>query len=273
MPGLISSLALVLMVATTAFPQSVDAEYPTQTAATEPQQDLPPPHPHTGWAAMAKDVASDFITFPKRPSTWTLLSIGAAAALATHPADRYVEAHTVGNDTADDVFVLGRWIGRTNVQVAAAGTLWAIGRYVVAPVANESQTNKVSEVGFDLLRAQLVSVTLVQGMKNSFRRDRPTGECCSLPSGHAASAFAAAAVLERHFGYRGSWPALVTATYVATSRLVDHRHFLSDVMLGSAVGTAAGWTVVGRRGRSRYTLQPVPITGGMMLAVARTPGD
>jgi membrane-associated phospholipid phosphatase len=273
MPQVIGSFVLMLALATAAFPQTVAAQPPAPVAAADEQQDVSPPHTHTGWVAMAKDVVSDFVTFPKRPSTWTFLGVGAAAALAAHPADGYVEAHVVGNDTADEVFVLGRWIGRTNVQVGAAGALWAIGRYVVAPVANESQTNKVSEVGFDLLRAQLMSVTLVQGMKHSFRRDRPTGECCSLPSGHAASAFAAAAVLERHFGYRGAWPAVATATYVATSRLVDHRHFLSDVIFGSAVGTAAGWTVVGRRGRARFTMQPVPVAGGMMLAVARSPSD
>ena len=91
----------------------------------------------------------------------------------------------------------------------------------------------------------------------------------SFPSGHAAAAFAAASVLERHLGYRASWPALVGATYVATSRLVDNRHFLSDVLMGAGVGTAAGWTVVGTRGRSNYAMQPVPVRGGMMIAFTR----
>jgi membrane-associated phospholipid phosphatase len=66
-------------------------------------------------------------------------------------------------------------------------------------------------------------------------------------SGHATSAFAAASVLERHFEYRGSWPALLAASYVAASRLVDNRHFLSDVIFGAALGEAVGWTIVGRR--------------------------
>jgi len=114
-----------------------------------------------------------------------------------------------------------------------------------------------------------VSGGIVQGMKQIGQRDRPTGECCSFPSGHAASAFAAAAVLERHLGYRLSWPALAGATYVATSRLVDNRHFLSDVIMGAAVGEAAGWTVVGRHGRKTFAMRPVPIRGGMMLTWTR----
>jgi membrane-associated phospholipid phosphatase len=56
---------------------------------------------------------------------------------------------------------------------------------------------------------------------------------------------------------------------VATSRLVDRRHFLSDVMFGAAVGTASGWTVVGRHGRKEYALQPVPVRGGVMFTVVR----
>jgi membrane-associated phospholipid phosphatase len=224
--------------------------------ADEPKQDAAPPPPHgsTGWASLLKDTAGDFVAFPKRRSTWVLLGVGAAAALSTHPADDYVETHIVGNTSADRVFSLGQWVGSTYVQVGSAVGLWAVGRYIVAPAANEPRTNRYSEIGFDLIRAQIVSQTIAQGMKNSIRRQRPTGECCAFPSGHAATAFAAASVLERHFGYRASWPALAAATYVATSRLVDDRHFLSDVMFGAAVGTASGWTVVGTRGHNRFAL-------------------
>ena len=227
---------------------------------------VPPQTEHTGWATLLKDTGRDFATFPRRKSTWTLLGIGGAAALATHPADHYVERHIVGSTTAADVFKPGRWIGSAEVQVGTAVGLWAVGRYVVA---GESRTNKVSHLGFDLIRAQLLTEGLVQGMKYTVRRDRPTGECCAFPSGHAASAFAAASVLERHLGYRASWPALAAATYVATSRLVDNRHFLSDVMFGAGVGMASGWTIVGRHGRKSYGLQPMPIRGGIMVALTR----
>lgn len=232
----------------------------------------PPPHLSTSWVSLIKDSGSDFVAFPKRPSTWVLLGAGAAAALATHPADSYVETHIVGNKTADRVFALGKWVGGAEVQVGAAAGLWVIGRYVVAPAAEQPRTNKYSEVGFDLIRAQILSQAIVGGMKYSFRRDRPTGECCAFPSGHSTTAFAAAAVLERHFGYRASLPALAIATYVGTSRLVDNRHFLSDVAFGAFLGTASGWTVVGTRGRNRHpslAFQPVPVPGGMMVAVTR----
>src|SRR6185295_3092252 len=103
------------------------------------------------------------------------------------------------------------------------------------------------------------------------QRDRPTGECCAFPSGHASTTFATASVLERHLGYRGAWPTLVIASYVAASRLHDNRHFLSDVVFGSALGIATGWAVVGRHGRSDYAMAPVPTRGGAMIAFFRTP--
>jgi membrane-associated phospholipid phosphatase len=79
-------------------------------------------------------------------------------------------------------------------------------------------------------------------------------------------------VLERHLGYRAALPTLVIASYVATSRLHDNRHFLSDVLFGSSIGMATGWTVVGRHGRNEYTLMPVPVRGGFALALTRVGG-
>ena len=249
---------------------SLDQGSPAQPP--EKKKEAAPEHLSTGWSSLLKDSASDFVAFPKRRSTWTILGIGAAAALAVHPADDYVESHIVGNEAANNFFSLGQWVGSAYVQFGSAVGLWAVGRYVVPPADGGSRTNKYSEVGFDLLRAQILSGVLVQGMKVSFQRDRPSGACCAFPSGHSAAAFAAAAVLERHLGYRLSWPAAVGATYVATSRLVDNRHFMSDVIFGAAVGTASGWTVVGTRGRKHpLVLQPVPVKGGMMIAVMRMP--
>jgi len=260
---------LVLALAISFGAANVALAQTSEQAKPERGQEEHPAPAHTGWASLAKDTVKDFIAFPQRQSTWVLLGAGAAAALATHPADNYVETHIVGNHKAENVFKLGKYGGSTHVQLGTAIGLWAIGRYVVPPAADGSRTNKISHLGFDLLRAQILSQALVQGVKKSARRDRPTGECCAFPSGHAATAFATASVLERHLGYRASWPALARATYVATSRLIDNRHFLSDVMFGSAVGIASGWTVVGRHGRQSYALQPVPIPGGMMVMLAK----
>jgi PAP2 superfamily protein len=232
------------------------------------------PHPkpeHTGFAALVRGTASDFAAFPRRKSTWVILGIGGAAAAIAHTADDYVQDHALGSEGADKFFKLGRYLGSAYVQTGVAVGLYVIGRFIAPAAKDEPRTNKLSHVGFDLMRGIILSQAFTQGLKYVARRDRPTGECCAFPSGHAATAFATASILERHLGYRGAWPTLVGASYVALSRITDNRHFLSDVVFGSALGIATGWTVVGRHGRENYALIPVPVRGGVALTFTRVP--
>jgi undecaprenyl-diphosphatase len=88
--------------------------------------------------------------------------------------------------------------------------------------------------------AALVPVNLVvEGLKLSVNRPRPDGERhrvnSSFPSSHAANAATIALVL----GLR--WPRLapafwLLASLVAYSRMYLNRHFLSDVLVGMALG-------------------------------------
>jgi undecaprenyl-diphosphatase len=61
----------------------------------------------------------------------------------------------------------------------------------------------------------------------------------SFPSGHAATAFAAATVVAL-LRPALRWPALVVASAVAFSRVYLGVHFLSDVLAGAALGVAVG---------------------------------
>jgi membrane-associated phospholipid phosphatase len=228
-----------------------------------------PPEPeHTGVGALAKHSLGDFVAFPKRKSTWVILAIGLSAAALAHPVDDKVQQQIQGSDAWGKFFAPGKYIGSWYVMTAASVGTWAVGRYVL-PHEGESRTNKVSHLGLDLIRGQILSQVIVQGMKNAVRRDRPTGECCAFPSGHAASAFAAASILERHLGYRFALTPFFVALYVGASRLHDNVHYLSDVMMGAAVGTAAGWTVVGSHGRGTFAFAPVPVGDGILLAFTR----
>ena len=231
----------------------------------------PPPPEHTGIAALVYTTWDDFKAFPRRRSTWVILGIGAGAAALAHPADDSLNARLAGSGAAGRFFAPGKYIGSFYAQVGLAAGLYVVGRYVIPPASDTPQTNKLSHLGFDLARALIVSQAFTQGIKFAVRRDRPTGECCAFPSGHASATFATASVLERHLGYRAAWPTFVIASYVAASRLHDNRHFLSDVLFGSALGIASGWTVVGRHGRSSYAMMAVPIRGGVALSWTRTP--
>jgi membrane-associated phospholipid phosphatase len=235
------------------------------------QAQAPPPQPeHTGLSALVHATGSDFAAFPRRKSTWVILGAGLASAAIAHPFDDNINDHTFSKG-AKNFFVVGKYLGSWPVQFGVAGGLYVVGRYAVPHEPDQPRTNKLSHLGFDLIRAQIVSGVFVQGIKIAVRRDRPTGSCCAFPSGHSASAFATAAVLERHLGYRAAWPTMIAATYVAISRLADRQHFLSDVVFGAAIGTTTGWTVVGRHGRSNYALMPVPVRGGVAVVLLRKP--
>ena len=239
----------------------------TWQGATAPP---PPERKHTGVSALIRTTASDFAAFPRRRSTWVILGIAAAAAAAAYPFDDELNEEFKEADNLRRVLKPGKYLGYAWVQGGAAIGLYLVGRFAIEPEAG-THTNRISHLGFDLLRANLVTQAFTFGIKSAVRRDRPTGECCAFPSGHASLTFATAAVLERHFGYRASWPMFVIAGYVSASRLTDNRHFLSDVLFGSALGMASGWTVVGRHGRQDFTFVPVPVHGGVAVAASWTP--
>lgn len=248
--------------------QPAVAAAPQQGTSPDPAQ-VPPKPAHTGLAALVYETGRDFKAFPQRESTWVILGAGGALALLAHPADSSLNAHLVGKTWAENLWKPGHVVGGGWVMIPVPIGVYLLGRYVIPPAKDAPQTNKWSHVGFDLVRAQIVNEVLVQGIKFSVGRTRPNGGKYSFPSGHAAASFALASVLERHLGYRFAWPTVAIATYVGTSRLHDNVHYLSDVVFGAALGTAVGWTVVGRHGRSNYALAPVPVRGGFELAFTR----
>jgi membrane-associated phospholipid phosphatase len=241
---------------------------PSRFEVTGLQNEQPPAPRHTGLAALVYTTGADFAAFPRRKSTWVILAIGGAAVAAFHPLDdEIVEARD--GKSSPGVFAPGKVLGYGWTQAAAAIGIYVYGRTVHKP--GEGKTNRISHLGFDLLRANLVTQALTYGVKYAVQRDRPTGECCSFPSGHASVAFATASVIERHFGYRGAWPTYVIASYIGASRLFENRHYLTDVMFGAALGIASGWTVVGRHGRDQFAMVPYPVKGGMGISVQWRP--
>ena len=71
----------------------------------------------------------------------------------------------------------------------------------------------------------------------------PIPESTSFPSGHAATAFAAATAVALVYP-RLRVPVLVLAALVALSRVYLGVHYWSDVLVGSLFGIAVGWATV-----------------------------
>ncbi|HLG59641.1 MAG TPA: phosphatase PAP2 family protein [Vicinamibacterales bacterium] len=199
------------------------------------------------------DTLSDFRRLPSLDSA-VILSMGGLASLVGHPADKRVSNGFSSSRSMHGVFKAGETIGAATYQLGAAMATYSVGRAIGKP--------KVALIGADLVRAQLVSQAMTQGVKLAVGRARPDGTSYSFPSGHSASAFATAAVLQRHLGWKAGIPAYTVATYVAASRIQVQRHYLSDVAFGAAIGMIAGRTVTIGRGEARFAVAPAAAAGG-----------
>jgi hypothetical protein len=241
------------------------AEAPAQAPAGSdaPAEAKKPPTPaHTGLHALGSNLIGDVKHLPSAENGYLLL-VGGALAAASHPVDDTFNVRLRSHyDLVNTTFAPAKYLGNTPEQVAMSLGTYAYGRIFDQP--------KVSHLGMDLLRAQIITEMLVQPVKFATHRERPDGtNSQSFPSGHAAATFAAATVIERHLGWRRSLLGYGIATYVAASRLHDNRHYLSDVAFGAAVGTIAGRTVT-QHGASNWTVIPVDVPGGVAVLALRT---
>lgn len=216
---------------------------------------------HTGFKALVRDTINDFKHLPSR-DTAMWLAIGGGLSVAVSPLDDEVNDRLQGEGWGA-FYAPGKYLGYGWVQIGAAIGTWAIGRVV-------DKRGRAAHLGLDLLRAQIVTQTLTYGLKAAVNRERPDGSGDdSFPSGHASTTWATATVLERHIGWKAAVPTYLVATYVATSRLHDDRHHLSDVIFGATIGLVAGRTVT-RHGRHSYALIPVSgPRGGVGIGLAR----
>ena len=237
------------------------------TAPPEPQeqkadQKEPATPEHTGIHALFGNLGEDIKHLPEMQNVF-IAAIGGGLALAVHPADQTFNANLQSHyGTVNDVFAPGKYLGDTPEQVALSLGTYAFGRWRDQP--------KVAHLGMDLLQAQILTEMMVEPLKLSVRRLRPDGSNRqSFPSGHAAITFATATVIERHLGWRKAALGYLIASYVASSRLHDNVHYLSDVVFGAAVGSIAGRTVV-HHAADYWAFTPVSVPGGgVALMVTR----
>ena len=152
------------------------------------------------------------------------------------------------------------WIASPGPYFIGA-TLYAVGRI--------GQFDRVADLGWHGTEAVLVADVLTYMLKGINGRSRPfvsndtnprdyklfsgfgDGSRQSFPSGHATSAFAAAAAVTAETGTwwpKSKWvigPLMYGgATMVGLSRMYHNRHWASDVVLGAAIGTFSGWKIV-----------------------------
>jgi len=158
----------------------------------------------------------------------TPLALGIASGITYNPFAKQIQSNIVapGKLTHLDDFTQ---YGPAMIQIGARlGGL-------------KSKNEAFDQAGIFLLGTGIYVVT-VRGLKASIKEKRPDGSDKTFPSGHTATAFFGATVLAHE--YQDTHPELVIAGYtLATAtgalRIANNKHWVTDVLMGSAIGIAS----------------------------------
>jgi hypothetical protein len=205
------------------------------------------------FSSLFSDTVQDFKRIPSKQNL-LILGAGLMGASITKGQDLNVSTSMSSSTRFAGVLGPGEILGGAKAQLIGAVATRVIGSAIGSP--------RVSAIGGDLVRAQIMTQMLTAGVKMSVRRTRPDGTMFSFPSGHSSTTFATATVLQQHLGWKAGVPAYAFATYVAASRVQAKRHYLSDVAMGAALGIVAGRSVTIGHGDKRFALGPSVVPGG-----------
>ena len=91
----------------------------------------------------------------------------------------------------------------------------------------------------------VIMAALVNGIKYTAKEMRPDGSSAnSWPSGHTATSFVGATLLHKEYGLtRSPWYSVAgygVATATGVMRVLNNRHWISDVMSGAGIGIVSG---------------------------------
>jgi membrane-associated phospholipid phosphatase len=190
---------------------------------------------------------------------------------------RWVQDHktTTTNNIGDDITDFGH--GKFTPVILG-------GMYLYGHVADDGKMRKTVLLSIESF---VLTGVFVQTIKYTTHRHRPntgdpphtfdgpslhgTNSNSSLPSGHASSAFAVAAVIASEYD-NIIVPTLAygTAAITALNRVMHNAHWSSDVFVGAAIGYFTGKALVAsHRNGTENNVSLIPIAGdggfGMVL--------
>ena len=194
------------------------------------------------------------------------LAVGfALAAVALFPFDQHI-AEEFQSPAAQSNRALGTAATRFEKITSPGAYYFGGGLYVLGRMAGR---HRIADLGLHATEALVLAEGIGYVLKRTIGRARPyvsdtqdprdfsfgtgfgTGDRRSFPSGHTYTAFAVASAVTSELGEW--WPGrtwLVApvmyggATMVGLSRMYHNQHWVSDIVLGAAVGTFSGLKLV-----------------------------
>ncbi len=198
-----------------------------------------------------------FVSAPSRwgGGEWLTAGLFAAGVGGLFLIDEDIQdwwQHDVRGDLTDNLASTFEPLGHNKNTFAGAAALAGFGMLI--------DNHKAQETGLLAMQAILLTAPLVEALKLTGGRHRPnhspndahvwdgpawSQEQKSFASGHAAYAFTAATVIANQ--YKDNWLVPVGAYSVAgltaLSRVNDNKHWVSDIVVGAALGWGIGTIV------------------------------
>jgi membrane-associated phospholipid phosphatase len=126
--------------------------------------------------------------------------------------------------------------------------------YLVHAVGYKAKDG-LAQATWQLAKAEALMLAMVSTTKTITKSRRPdSGGVNSFPSGHTAQAFLAASFLHDQFGQHHpliSISGFATATLVGVMRVLNNRHWTSDVLAGAGYGMLS-WQIVSLTHKGRF---------------------
>lgn len=164
-----------------------------------------------------------------------LLAGGASVALHSSGADKKLaenfDDHYVFQDFTDESLNV---IGHPWTQFGASALWYAISK--------KNQDDFSAERAKAMIAALSVTGVATMGLKAIRDNEAPNGKDWAWPSGHTASSFTVASMLDEFYGPKVGIPAYAFASVIAYRMLDSGDHWTSDVVFGAALGWVVGHT-------------------------------
>ena len=177
---------------------------------------------------------------------------GSIGLMALFTTDRITGDEMAESDGAIQASKAISYVGSVYGISAVAGSFYLLGR--------KHGDARARETGVLVAEAAIDSAIVYGGLKLITQRARPADGVerseffdggSSFPSGHSTQAWAAATIIASEYHDRRSVQiaAFATATAVSVARFTEQKHYISDVVAGSALGFAIGKYVYHKRHR------------------------
>ena len=177
---------------------------------------------------------------------------------------------TTDRMTGDEIFEANRQVGASR-GISYAGSVYGLGAVATTfyLVGRAKGNDRARETGLLSAEALIDSVIAGEALKAITQRARPLAGVerseffdggSSFPSGHSTQVWAVATVIANEYKDRRAVQiaAYGVASAVSVARFTGHKHYLSDVLAGSALGFGIGRYVYGAHHRESTGLSITP---------------